>query len=98
MRVKLNFIFQSDYQCTLFQQDQELITKFKKIVFPINLKEMTTVADLKFVINSFLFKKGVKSLCVESLMLDSFILMEEFELGLVLNNDDEIKYLFILLF
>jgi hypothetical protein len=91
MRVRLNFISQSDHQCKLVLLDQELISKFKKIVFPINLKEMTTVADLKFVINSFLFKKGVKSLCVEYLMIDSFILMEEFELCLILNNDDEIK-------
>ena len=95
MRVKLNFLFEQKVDMVndhsrMYFNDVKILKEVKKIIFPINLKEMTTVADLKFLINSFLVKKGVKSMCVESLLMESFALLDEFELSLVVNNDDEI--------
>jgi hypothetical protein len=86
MRVKLIFIV-LNHDST----KQNLVEAYKKIIFPINLKEVLLISDLKSEINKFLNNKGVDSLNVENLFLEGFLLMNEFEVGLVLNNDDEIR-------
>jgi hypothetical protein len=90
MRVKLIFNFlrndSSDNICN--------IENFKKIIFPINLREISRISDLKNEINKFIRNKlrdTESRYFVENLFLESFLLMDEFEVGLVINNDDEIR-------
>lgn len=84
MRVRL-FFFEND-------NSNEELNIFKKIIFPIQLNEVTYVKQLKERIQKFLNVQGVNNQ-VENLFLDNFLLMDQFEIALVLNNDDEIKYL-----
>lgn len=87
MRVKLIFLFpRNDDICN--------IENFKKIIFPINLREISKISDLKNEINKFIrnkLRENETKYFVENLYLESFLLMDEFEVGLVINNDDEIR-------
>jgi hypothetical protein len=87
MRVKLIFLFpRNDDICNT--------ENFKKIIFPINLREISKISDLKNEINKFIrnkLREEETKYFVENLYLESFLLMDEFEVGLVINNDDEIR-------
>jgi hypothetical protein len=82
MRIKLNFIG-SDFDELGFGN---------KVIFPVNLNEVNKIKDLKIKISQFLTKRvESKDIHVEELFIDNFLLPEEFEVNLMLNNDDEVK-------
>jgi hypothetical protein len=83
MRIKLNFITSGVDNFPL-----------PKIIFPINLDELNTIEELKSKITLYAKNKsGHQNLEVEELFIDNFLLPDEFEIGSVICNNDEIKYI-----
>jgi hypothetical protein len=87
MRLKLNLILEEDSQRILVIND----SKFKKIVFPVNTHASNSIRDLKLSITKFLCNLFKSKLEVENLFLSEFLLLDEFETNMILNNDDEVR-------
>lgn len=97
MRIRLNFSIEGNAEDNFVNI---LPIQAKKIVFPVDLHKLSTISDLKMSIEQLLNKrkscwesenKKVNKFEIDGLFLDNFLLLDEFEIGSVLNNDDELK-------
>ena len=88
MRLKINFCLSDKLNNDIFE------SIFKKIIFPVNTFEITTILELKKKLSDYLnyYKKNENiSLLVENIFLDNFILIDDFCINDIINNDDELK-------
>lgn len=85
MRIKLNFLSKNK----IFNENN---SNFKKIIFPVNLNEITFVKELKNKIKKTLLDVNLcENVVVEYILLDDFMLLDISEVKDVIKNDDELK-------
>jgi hypothetical protein len=88
MRVKLCLQYSN---VSLKQMNQTIPNK---VLFPLDLVKMTTIADLKVEIERFIFENILKDpheFNITTLTLDDYTLFDHFKISELIRNDDEIK-------